>query len=126
MVIALGGVFLYSENPKVLAEWYESLLGLKYEYTEQYKAYYVSFPYKDADSDEDRYTVFSILHNKNRPIVDGKIFTINLRVSSMDETLANLAKEGVKVKGPEKHDEGIFAWVNDPEGNYIELWEDIT
>jgi predicted enzyme related to lactoylglutathione lyase len=126
MVEALGGIFIYSENPKVLAEWYEENFGLKYEYTEQYKAYYVSFPYREKELDKARYMIFSILHNKNRPMIDAKFFTINLRVSGLDEIISKLQSKKIDVRGPEVHDEGKFAWVNDPEGNFIELWEDVN
>lgn len=126
MVEALGGIFIYSENPKVLADWYEENFGLKYEYTEQYKAYYVSFPYREKELDKARYMIFSILHNKNRPMIDAKFFTINLRVSGLDEIISKLQSQKIDIRGPEVHDEGKFAWVNDPEGNFIELWEDVS
>jgi catechol-2,3-dioxygenase len=42
----------------------------------------------------------------------------------MDETLERLKKNNVEVRGPETHDEGKFAWTNDAEGNFIEIWED--
>ncbi len=125
MVIALGGLFLYSENPKVLAKWYSDNLGLTYEYAEDYSAYYISFPYREMDNEKKRYTVFSILHNDSRPFVDGKFFTINLRVSNIDSVIQKLAQNRVEVRGPEQHDEGKFAWLVDLEGNYIELWQDV-
>lgn len=124
MVKALGGVFLYSENPKVLAEWYSKHLGLNYEYTENYEAYYVTFPYKESEKDVERYTIFSILYNKHRPFVDGKFFTINLRVENLKGIIEHLTQNNIEVRGPEFHEEGSFAWTNDVEGNYIELWED--
>ncbi|MCH2216193.1 MAG: hypothetical protein MK086_13580 [Flavobacteriales bacterium] len=126
MKTTLGGIFLYSENPKYLAEWYSSNFGLEYEYAENHQAYYVSFPYKSVDGQEESYSVFSILYNKHRPFVDGKFFTINLRVESMEETLEKLTENNVEVRGPEAHDEGKFAWANDPEGNYVEIWEDTS
>ena len=52
------------------------------------------------------------------------MFTLNLRVNSLDETIAHLKSKGVEVKGAEVHPEGKFAWANDPEGNFLELWED--
>ncbi len=125
MVIALGGIFIYSENPKSLAEWYSSALGISYEYTETYKAFYVSFPYTEAESEKKRYTAFSILYNDRRPFLQGKAFTINLRVDDLEETVKTLNSKQVAVRGIEVHDEGKFAWLNDPEGNYIELWEDV-
>ena len=124
MVKAIGGVFLYSENPKFLAEWYSDKLGLTYDYTEDQKAYCVSFPYTEKESSRNSYNLFSILYNRYRPFVDGKFFTVNLRVENLSEIVRKLAELNVAVRGPEKHDEGAFAWINDPEGNYIELWED--
>jgi len=124
MVTAIGGIFLYSENPKVLADWYHKNLGLDYEYTEQHEAYYITFPYREMNSEKKRYTLFSILHNTNRPFVDGKFFTVNLRVTNMAVILDKIRQEKGEVRGPEMHDEGQFAWINDPEGNYIELWEE--
>jgi predicted enzyme related to lactoylglutathione lyase len=42
----------------------------------------------------------------------------------MDEMIAQLKKGGVAIqKGPEYHENGSFAWVIDPEGNKVELWE---
>ncbi len=124
MVKAIGGIILYSENPKILAEWYEKTLGLHYDYTEVQKAYCVSFPYREKHEDRDCYALFSILYNKHRPFVDGKFFTLNLRVENLGAILRTLIELKVPVRGPEKHDEGTFAWINDPEGNYIELWEE--
>jgi predicted enzyme related to lactoylglutathione lyase len=124
MKTTLGGIFLYSENPKYLANWYAENFEIKYEYAEDHQAYYVSFPYQSTDGKEKSYTVFSILYNKHRPFVDGKFFTINLRVDNMVETLEKLKINKVEVRGPEVHDEGKFAWTNDPEGNFIEIWED--
>ncbi len=49
---------------------------------------------------------------------------INYRVDNLDEMLAQLREGGVEiVKGPESHENGKFAWIMDPEGNKIELWE---
>jgi predicted enzyme related to lactoylglutathione lyase len=49
---------------------------------------------------------------------------INYRVKNLQKTLAQLRKERVKVaKKVEEFEYGKFAWVFDPEGNKIELWE---
>ena len=40
------------------------------------------------------------------------------------ELLAQLGKNGVAiVKGLEQHENGKFAWIMDPDGNKVELWE---
>ena len=49
---------------------------------------------------------------------------INLQVENLDEVLAQLKHEGVDVDPKvESYDSGKFAWIMDPEGNRVELWE---
>lgn len=51
-------------------------------------------------------------------------FMINFRVHDLDALIAALREEGVLVLGEPLVDEfGKFAWILDPEGNKIELWE---
>jgi predicted enzyme related to lactoylglutathione lyase len=49
---------------------------------------------------------------------------VNLRVDNLDEMLAQLAAAGVSID-PKREDYpyGRFAWIVDPEGNRVELWE---
>jgi predicted enzyme related to lactoylglutathione lyase len=49
---------------------------------------------------------------------------INYRVDNLDELLASLRAAGVEVVGgPDKAENGKFAWILDPDGNKLELWE---
>ena len=49
---------------------------------------------------------------------------INYRVDNMDELLAQLKENGVEiVGGPDSAENGKFAWIMDPAGNKVELWE---
>ena len=51
-------------------------------------------------------------------------FMINYRVDDLGELLAQLRADGVEiVGGPESHENGQFAWIADPDGNKVELWE---
>ncbi len=126
LVAHIGGIFIYSESPKELADWYTKHLGIEYEYTSEYKAYYASFHYHPLDApDAKRYVAWSILHTDKRPkYTEGKVFTVNYRVHNLDEILAHLRTNNIHIKGQEDHDEGRFAWIEDPEGNTIELWEE--
>jgi catechol-2,3-dioxygenase len=123
-VAAIGGVFIYSENPKELAEWYKKHLGIEYEYTQEYNAFYYSFKYLDIDSKKKYYTAWSILSSKLRPKLDFKAFTVNYRVYDIENTVNNLKLQGINIRGVDTYPEGKFAWLDDPEGNHIELWED--
>ena len=40
----------------------------------------------------------------------------------MDQQL-RIARGDLLVNGPESHENGKFAWIMDPEGNKVELWQ---
>ncbi len=49
---------------------------------------------------------------------------IDYRVGDLDALLAALQAEGVKIDPHrEDYEYGRFAWIMDPAGNRIELWE---
>ncbi len=51
-------------------------------------------------------------------------FMINYRVDDLDEMLQELESAGVEIDPKREESEfGRFAWIVDPEGNRIELWE---
>lgn len=51
-------------------------------------------------------------------------FMLNFVVPNLDELLRTLEAEGVEIDPKrEDYDYGRFAWLMDPEGNRIELWE---
>ena len=48
---------------------------------------------------------------------------INYRVENLDALLEELQRAGVEIVSREEHDYGKFAWIVDPDGNRVELWE---
>jgi predicted enzyme related to lactoylglutathione lyase len=49
---------------------------------------------------------------------------LNFRVRDLEAIIAQLEAGGVEVRrDPESYPNGRFAWLNDPEGNPIELWQ---
>jgi predicted enzyme related to lactoylglutathione lyase len=49
---------------------------------------------------------------------------LNFRVDNLDQLLADLGAAGVNIDPKrEEHPYGRFAWISDPEGNRVELWE---
>lgn len=122
--VQLGGVFIYSNKPKTLVDWYQKNFGLNFESTPDDTAYYLSFPYQD-DEGKPRYNVLSVIKSKSvRPRKNSKLFTLNLRVDGIEKVIKRLKENGNIIKPLEVHEEGKFAWVQDPEGNFIEMWEE--
>ena len=51
---------------------------------------------------------------------------INYRVENLNDLITILRSEGVTIVGDiQTFDYGKFAWILDPDGNKIELWEPI-
>lgn len=49
--------------------------------------------------------------------------TLNLLVDDLAATIEGLRARGGEVAGPKDLGYGLFAWVKDPDGNLIELWQ---
>ena len=51
---------------------------------------------------------------------------INYRVENLNDLITILRSEGVTIVGDiQTFDYGKFAWILDPDGNKIELWEPV-
>jgi len=120
-VTGIGGIFFKSKDPKALTEWYATHLGIPMgEHGE------VVFTWRDAENPfEDGMTIWAPFPADTEyfgPVKNA--FMINYRVADMDALLEALTAEGVEID-PKRDDSeyGRFAWVIDPEGNRVELWE---
>ena len=126
LIDGIGGAFLFSNNPKQLAEWYRDNLGISYHESPDCSSFYASFECRDfTDASVKRTTTWAILPANND--INGKPRTgqINYRVKSMTETLSHLQAKGVAIDKTEDCEFGKFAWVTDPDGNKIELYEEV-
>lgn len=125
LIDGIGGAFLFSNNPKKLAEWYRDTLGITYTESSDSSYFYKSFEYRDfADASLKKSTTWAILLTSND--IQGKARTgqINYRVKNMAEVLSHLQAKGVAIDKTEDCEYGKFAWLMDPEGNNIELYEE--
>jgi predicted enzyme related to lactoylglutathione lyase len=120
-VTALGGIFFKADHPEKLYAWYEKHLGLQRQAEEA-----VVFNWRQADDPEKSgMTVWSIFPKDSRYFDPSRSsFMMNFIVEDLDGLLAVLREEGVEIDPKrEDYDYGRFAWIMDPEGNRIELWE---
>lgn len=117
----IGGVFFKAKSdPKQLAAWYARHLGLLLE---PWGGAVLKWP---EDTAEDRgLTVWHVAEPTTKRFSPSESsFMINYRVDDLDALLAALRRDGVAVvSGPEAHENGRFAWILDPDGNKLELWQ---
>lgn len=120
-VTGIGGVFFKSKgNHKALAEWYQKHLGIRLEPWGG-----AVFRWSDDQAKDKGVTAWNVTEkDTNQFSPSESSFMINYRVDDLDGLVANLTKDGIKIiQGPESSEYGKFAWIIDPEGNKIELWE---
>jgi predicted enzyme related to lactoylglutathione lyase len=119
-VTGIGGVFFKSPDPAALAAWYQKYLGMPLA---DFGGAVLRWP---EDRAEDKgLTVWHLADTASRWFSpSASSFMINYRVDDLGEMLAELRAGGVEViGGPEAHENGRFAWIMDPDGNKVELWE---
>ena len=120
-VTGIGGVFFKSSNDhKSLAEWYSTNLGMQLE---DWGAR--SSSGRRIRSKDRGLTVWHVAERDTKWFSpSASSFMINYRVDNMAAMLVPPpGKRRRDLKGPESDENGTFAWVMDPDGNKVELWE---
>jgi predicted enzyme related to lactoylglutathione lyase len=114
-VTGIGGVFFRARDPEALRTWYRDRLGVPV--TEDGHAV---FEWREPGA-----TVWAIFDDDTTYFGEvGSQFMLNFRVRDLDALLERLRGEGVEIVDASAEDEnGRFAWIVDPEGNRVELWE---
>ncbi len=113
-ITGIGGVFFRAKDPKALARWYEENLGVG------------STENNGLWMQEAGPNVFStFVIDTNYFGCPDQVFMLNFRVDDLKGFLQQLEAKGIKpVKDLEEYEGiGAFAWIEDPEGNRVELWQ---
>lgn len=121
-VTGLGGIFFKTKDPAAARAWYEKHLGMTMD------DYGHTFFWRPMDQPQHRartqWCAFDAATKYFSP--SEKPFMINYRVADLEGLLAQLREEGVEIAGEmEVYEYGKFAWIMDPDGHKIELWEPV-
>lgn len=120
LVTGIGGVFFKARSPESLRAWYGRHLGL------DVGPQGTDFLWRErGEPDRAGRTVWNVFPRETDYFGSpDQQFMVNYRVRDLDAVLSRLAGEGIHpVKDPEDHPYGRFAWIEDGEGNRVELWE---
>jgi predicted enzyme related to lactoylglutathione lyase len=124
-VTGIGGIFFKANDSEKLYTWYERHLGVKREADGSGAVFHWREKAdENSASEKPGMTVWSVFPKDTKyfePSTSG--FMINYRVEDLDALLAALTSEGIQIEGRQNYEYGKFAWIMDPEGNRIELWE---
>jgi predicted enzyme related to lactoylglutathione lyase len=118
-ITGIGGVFVTSKDPKTLAAWYRDVLGIAVE------------PWGGAMLRYDApghppVAVWTVLRETSPQIAPSpRGFMLDFAVDDLDAMVARLEAKGVKILKRTSDETGKFAWILDPDGTKIELWQPV-
>src|ERR1700733_12305937 len=117
-VTGVGGVFFKAKDPKKLAAWYRDVLGLPIE------AWGGAALHTDAPGHPPVVVWNGFPDTTDYMAPSTREFMVNFAVDDLDAFLAKLAAKGATIRKRDYTDaNGKFAWILDPDGTKIELWQ---
>jgi predicted enzyme related to lactoylglutathione lyase len=119
-VTGIGGVFLKARDPKALSAWYAQHLGVELA---DYGG--ATFKWSDEVPKGTGQTAWMLFPDNTKHFgAEAQRAMINYRVDDLEALLAQLTAAGVTID-PDRQSAsyGHFAWIIDPEGNKVELWQ---
>jgi predicted enzyme related to lactoylglutathione lyase len=120
-VTGIGGVFFKSRDATTLRQWYKQHLGVDVQAWGG-----TSFDWTDSTGKPTGGTTVWSIHPEDGDqfAPSNASFMINYRVEDLYAVVAALKAEGCNVLDKIDDSEyGKFAWVIDPDGNKVELWQ---
>ncbi len=122
-ITGIGGVFLKARDPKALTAWYAEHLGLAMaDWGGAQLLWSDEVPHGTGS------TTWMLFPESTKHFGPGaQTCMINYRVDDLKGLLEKLAAAGVSID-PHREEAayGTFAWITDPEGNRVELWQPIA
>jgi len=116
-ITGIGGIFFKVKDPKALVAWYRDVLGMPLEAWGGAALRYDAPQHPPA-------VIWSVFPEKTGYFAPSTSeFMINYAVDDLDAFLARLKAKGVEPLKRSDDTTGRFAWIVDPEGHKIELWE---
>ena len=116
-ITGLGGVFHKVEDVDRTRKWFEDNLGIGGDWG-------AMFPFKNDDPEG--FSLLSLFKSDSDYFAPStKNYMINLRVDDLDGMVADLESKGIEILGRQDEDYGRFAWILDPDGVKVELWQQL-
>ena len=120
-VTGIGGIFFKAKDAPALRAWYKNHLGIDVQVWGG-----ASFDWADSDGKPTGGSTnwCDSAEDSDQFAPSTASFMVNYRVEDLHALVAALKAEGCTVlDNIDESEYGKFAWVIDPEGNKVELWQ---
>ena len=118
-ITGIGGIFFKAGNVNALRDWYRDTLGIEMQ---DWGGAMLAY---DAPGHPSVAVLGLFAQDTKYFAPSTREVMINFAVDDMDAMLKQLEAKGVAILGREDGDpNGRFAWIMDPEGTKIELWQE--
>jgi predicted enzyme related to lactoylglutathione lyase len=119
-VTGIGGIFLKARDPKALTAWYAQHLGI--QLADWGGAVFLWSDELPVGTGSTAWSLFPADSPHFGPGAQTSI--VNYRVDDLETLLTQLASASIPIDPDrQSHPYGHFAWITDPEGNRVELWQ---
>jgi len=116
-ITGVGGIFFRSKDPKALMAWYRDVLGIRLEEWGGATLRY------DATGHPPVVTLNAFKQTTHYMDPSTRDYMLDFAVDDLTAFLDRLKAKGVAILKREDGPDGNFAWIVDPDGTKIELWE---
>ena len=116
-ITGVGGVFIKAHDRKALVAWYRDVLGMPIQ------PWGGAVLHTDAPQHPPVVAWTAMAASSTYFAPSTSPYMIDYAVDDMDAFVARLTAKGVEILKRTDDPSGRFAWIMDPEGNKIELWE---
>lgn len=114
MIKGIGGIFWRTNDVEATKKWYREALKLDIE------SWNGTVIAPEAGSE----TIFSLFAKDDGYFPLEQQAMLNFQMHNLEESLRHLEQLGLPLaKQPIINEYGKFAWIEDPDGRLIELWE---
>ncbi len=117
-ITGLGGFFFKSRDAAALSAWYRDILGLEVQS-------WGGAQLEPSESSGPPHAVWSPFAADTTYFEPGTSpYMVNFAVDDLDAFVTQLVAKGVAIIGRDENEQtGRFAWLLDPEGTKLELWQ---
>jgi len=117
-ITGVGGVFIVSKDPKALVAWYRDVLGIPMQ------SWGGATFHADAPGHPPAFALNVFKEGNSYLAPSQRDVMLDFAVDDLDAFIDRLKAKGVAIlKRDDSDPSGKFAWILDPDGTKIELWQ---